>query len=362
MTCENSIGSLCTGAGQLDVAVRSLLGGTSAWHAEVEPNAARVLEHRFPGVPNLGDMTKLTDTPPVRILALGVPCQPASSAGRQGFDSDSRWLWPHALRVITINRPPIVVFENVAGLVTGRKGEPWRAILADWRAAGYLIKWLLLGACAIGAAHCRHRVFALGVYVGVDIAPDPIRLDVKTCGKRSARYLPSPTANDGKAGVALWKSRDYPQDLRTAVAMLPSPAARDGRGEGSPEYWAERSEQTGRTNGVPLGAALRLLATPRATDGTVQPQHWGRYAEAIARQAAWFGEPPAPTEPNRNGAPRLRAEFAEWLMGWPAGWVTDILPRSPALVRIGNGVMPQQAIAALRILLSSIACAVPRVL
>jgi DNA (cytosine-5)-methyltransferase 1 len=84
----------------------------------------------------------------------------------------------------------------------------------------------------------------------------------------------------------------------------------------------------------------------------VQPKNFGRFAAAVARQAEWFGPPPEPTAPNRNGAPRLRAEFAEWMMGLPAGLVTDHLPRVPALARIGNGVMPQQAIHALKVLTS----------
>jgi DNA (cytosine-5)-methyltransferase 1 len=38
------------------------------------------------------------------------------------------------------------------------------------------------------------------------------------------------------------------------------------------------------------------------------------------------------------------------MMGLPSGWVTDVLDRKPALKALGNGVVPQQAAAALRIL------------
>jgi hypothetical protein len=78
----------------------------------------------------------------------------------------------------------------------------------------------------------------------------------------------------------------------------------------------------------------------------VQPEHWGRFAVAVARHAELYGPPPVPTEPNRNGAPRLAPAFAEWLMCIPAGHVTDALPRSPALKAIGNGVCPPQLAAA----------------
>ena len=44
-------------------------------------------------------------------------------------------------------------------------------------------------------------------------------------------------------------------------------------------------------------------------------------------------------------------------MGLPAGWVTDILPRNPALNALGNGVVPRQAALAVRTLLTVIGVA-----
>jgi hypothetical protein len=45
----------------------------------------------------------------------------------------------------------------------------------------------------------------------------------------------------------------------------------------------------------------------------------------------------------------MAAAFSEWMMGLPAGWVTDVpgLTRRNQLEVIGNGVLPQQATAAL---------------
>lgn len=60
---------------------------------------------------------------------------------------------------------------------------------------------------------------------------------------------------------------------------------------------------------------------------------------------------PSPTEPNRNGNPRLSSRFAEWMMMLPDGHVTGVgLSRNEELKAIGNGVVPAQAFAALRIL------------
>ncbi len=82
---------------------------------------------------------------------------------------------------------------------------------------------------------------------------------------------------------------------------------------------------------------------------------WGKYEPAIRRWEHLTGPAPAPTEPNKNGNPRLSAAFSEWLMGWPDGWVTDPaigLSRNDQLRIVGNGVCPQQAAAALRYLLT----------
>ena len=46
----------------------------------------------------------------------------------------------------------------------------------------------------------------------------------------------------------------------------------------------------------------------------------------------------------------MAATFPEWMMGLAPGFVTDVLPRKAALHAIGNGVMPQQAFCAFRIL------------
>lgn len=92
----------------------------------------------------------------------------------------------------------------------------------------------------------------------------------------------------------------------------------------------------------------------------VVPPRWGDYAEAIARHERAFGRPaPEPTEPGPKGNPRLSARFCEWMMMLPAGWVTDVpgVTRNQALKALGNGVVPPQAAAALRLMLNRIEAA-----
>jgi hypothetical protein len=67
---------------------------------------------------------------------------------------------------------------------------------------------------------------------------------------------------------------------------------------------------------------------------------------------------PAPTLPDgKEGAHRLSPWFTEWMMGLPEGWICDPeigLTRNEQLKACGNGVVPQQAELALRILLEGI--------
>jgi DNA (cytosine-5)-methyltransferase 1 len=85
---------------------------------------------------------------------------------------------------------------------------------------------------------------------------------------------------------------------------------------------------------------------------------WGPYEPAIRRWERVLGrKAPFPCERGKAGQLRLSAEFAEWLMGLPEGWVTGIagLPYSARIRATGNGVVPHQAAAALRLLIVSVA-------
>ena len=62
------IGSLFTGYGGLDMAVQAFTGGQLEWVSEIDPAACRILEAHHPGVPNLGDVTKV-DWKEVQIMA-----------------------------------------------------------------------------------------------------------------------------------------------------------------------------------------------------------------------------------------------------------------------------------------------------
>lgn len=317
-------GSLCAGYAGLELAAPKGLGREVdlLWYAEVDPAANRLLRHRQPGLANHGDVRTLdfAAVEPVELLTLGVPCQPVSFArrgeGPRG-DDDPRWLWPHAYRALTFLQPRLAFFENVRGLLAAAGGRLWRQILADFRQAGYRVTWGCLGACAVGACHHRHRVWAWA-----ELDNDLTR--------------PVPEAEERRLGEC------GASHASGGARLLPTPVARDGghRSEGVARYWAERALRTGKRQSPPLAAVIGLL----------EEGLWGEYEPVIRSWEAQIGRPaPERWVRGKKGGRKLNPALPEWMMGLPPGWVTEVPGLSFGDMRklIGNGVCPAQGAQAL---------------
>ena len=130
------------------------------------------------------------------------------------------------------------------------------------------------------------------------------------------------------------------------MPSLPTPIVRDYK-DGQSEVLRDGEVQTDT-----VGRAVM-------NSGEVTSTSWGKFAPAIKRWEQVTGrEAPSPTKPDgKDGQHRLSAEFTEWMMGLPDGWVTSPeigLTRNEALKACGNGVVPQQAVLALRSLLEGL--------
>lgn len=153
----------------------------------------------------------------------------------------------------------------------------------------------------------------------------------------AAKLLPTPRAARGASGTEtmyrLGAERDDTGDRQGNVTLMPTPQVADATG-GHASRSGERSDE------LLLPGLARELAV-----------NWGDYEPAVRLWESLTRPAPAPTLPDgKNGNHRLAAVFPEWLMGYEAGWVTDIIGRNPAIKACGNGVVPQQAYAALTIL------------
>jgi DNA (cytosine-5)-methyltransferase 1 len=124
------IGSLCTGYGGLDLGVAAALGGAQlAWCADNDVHVRAILTARFPGVPNLGDITTLDwrTAERVEVITAGFPCQDISAAGRRrGIEKGTRsGVWFNIVEAVRVLRPGLLVVENVAALRFRGGGGTW---------------------------------------------------------------------------------------------------------------------------------------------------------------------------------------------------------------------------------------------
>jgi hypothetical protein len=69
--------------GGLDLGLERALGVRWAWHCEPDPHASRVLEHHWPGVPNLGDLFAV-DWTPSSVSTSSPPDSPAPTTASPG--------------------------------------------------------------------------------------------------------------------------------------------------------------------------------------------------------------------------------------------------------------------------------------
>jgi DNA (cytosine-5)-methyltransferase 1 len=409
--------------------VQAVYGGSLAWVSDIDKGASKILAHRYPDVPNIGDMTAVdwSAVEPVDILCGGTPCQDLSHAGKRvGMTEGTRSnLWVSMREAIAVLRPAVVVWENVRGAysaaadsemepcpgcVGSRPGQPvLRAlgrVLGDLSDLGYDCGWHGLRAADIGAPHGRFRVFVVA-HTGRTRARRDTRTVSSSVGEIGRQEVHIPTAVDG--GLLPTPRATRGGSNTETVSLLPTPRATDGT-KGGPNQRGSSGDlmlpsavnmlphmlptpqaatmQAKHGNGNGHGKSLsieaqRLLPTPNAGDakqGYVSaedheakrarkaehgihlqddlPQvvttatNWGIYADAIARWESLTRPAPAPTQPSKKGTPQLSPRFSEWLMGLPAGWVTDVpgITRNEALKALGNGVVWQQAEAALRFL------------
>ena len=339
-----TIGSLFTGYGGLDMAARMALDPDAqvAWTSDVEPGPCRLAEVRWPGVPNLGDITQIDwqEVEPVDVICGGSPCQDLSLAGRRaGMASGTRsGLWESMYEAIKTLRPRLVVWENVRGALTSgafslvesesgllgdrADGPALRAagrVVGDLAGLGYDAQWCVVRASDVGAPHQRERLFvtshpagepwqlrglaATGEAAGRGPLGEPGRPD-----RAPGALIPTPTASDHKAG----RHQDGTgMSLSQAVQMLPTPQATNATASSS-GYGANLHE-----------VARELLPTPKAGDAVmglprtsgrppeksthlatrIEYTDFGTYAPAIARWEQVLGrEAPAPTvPPTREG-------------------------------------------------------------
>jgi DNA (cytosine-5)-methyltransferase 1 len=143
------------------------LGWDAKAFSEIEPFPSAVLTHRFPDVPNLGDMTKYKgwNLGAIDLLVGGTPCQSFSVAGlRKGMDDPRGNLALVFLGILERFKPRWMVWENVPGVLSSNKGRDFGAFLGALAELGYGWAYRVLDAQFFGVPQRRRRVFVIGYF------------------------------------------------------------------------------------------------------------------------------------------------------------------------------------------------------
>lgn len=161
--------SLFAGIGGFDLGFEQA-GWNCVGQVELDKHARSVLERHWPDVPKHDDVTTAKEWADecglvgrVDVVCGGFPCQPFSVAGKRLGRDDLRGnLFWNALEFTTHVGAPILILENVPGLLTADKGIVFGEIVSDLAEAGFHhIEWRVLDSQNFGVPQRRRRVFIL---------------------------------------------------------------------------------------------------------------------------------------------------------------------------------------------------------
>ena len=311
------IGSLCTGYGGLDMAVEEYFDAETVWVSEIDKYASQLIELKIKK-PNLGDL-KLVDwesVEPIDILTAGYPCQPFSHAGQRQGTNDARHIWPYIKTAISVLRPSIVILENVRGHLS----LGFSTVLGDLAEIGYDARWTLVRASDVGAPHRRERLFVIAT---------PQHSDSNSIGQPLVGNIGGEVRDQRKS--------------QSIVGELEQEIAPNTMFEGLQRWGATTLPRRSIANGHNKQEIISDSSGERQPSiGNLQRLR-GRFTARCKMHLQDI--------PNALDQGKLNAEFVEYMMGLPPGWVTDCgLSRAQQLKILGNGVVPQQAHYALELL------------
>lgn len=213
--------SFFSGVGGLDLGFERA-GIETVSVSEIDPYASMVLSERFPGAPNLGDITEIdaNDIPEADIWSGGFPCQDLSVAGkRAGFEGKRSSLAFTYLDLVERRRPRWLVLENVPGLFSSNQGRDFLRLLGEMDDIGYSIAWRTLDARYFGVPQRRRRVFIVAC-----LEPNRAEQVLFECEGGCGHLAPSKQEREGAAsgtsdgsGIASALTRRFSKGVNSTI-------------------------------------------------------------------------------------------------------------------------------------------------
>lgn len=339
--------SVCSGVGGLDLGLHAAIPGLEpVVYIEREAHAAAVLvarmeEAALPQAPVWDDVCTFDARPLVGLVDLvagGTPCQNLSLAGkREGLDGDRSRLFYEHVRIARECEAPFLFWENVAGAVGAVP-----AVAAHLHASGYdSIVWTVVRARDVGAPHERARIFLLA---------HSERFAVRQQSRRSGWQDWAGPSQPGLAG-----SRVEP----VGVGLADSESLRRDEGRAEPAGPTRGLDAPERGSAVHSGVVLANPGSPGLEERrTLRGDGAEKRSAPVGGGLGVF----PPGRSDRDGWARILAVRSDLAParaqprvhrlddGMGAGMDVCVCPREDRLRAAGNGVVPQQAALAWRIL------------
>ena len=315
---------------------------TAAWHglgweaaafSEIERFPSAVLNYRFPGVPNLGDMREYGswDIGSIDILVGGTPCQSFSIAGlRAGLDDERGNLALIYFRIAGRYRPRWIVWENVPGVLSSHGGRDFGAILGALAELGYSFCWRILDAQYFGVPQRRRRVFVVG-HLGdwrgpaaVLSEPESLRRDSSPRGAtKKAVTGPLPCRTTGGGGFGTDFDLDGGLVARTLTAggaTKGSKGAKSGKDQETMIVYSslDKTAHTLRAEGFDAsedgtGRGIPLVSSTGRISHCLNAGSMGRQDYETETMLSCFSQ-------SVTGVRRLTPLECERLQGFPDNW------------------------------------------
>ncbi|CUZ29874.1 Modification methylase HhaI [Serratia marcescens] len=164
-TRKKRVNSFFAGIGGFDLAFEEE-GYTPSFYCENNEFCRGVLERHWGHVENAEDISALRSEviPEAEVWTAGFPCQDLSMARtphgkRSGLKGSQSGLFYTFLQHLSVHKPPVVLLENVAGLLSSHKGADFTALVQSLTELGYAVSWRLLNARYFGVPQSRPRIF-----------------------------------------------------------------------------------------------------------------------------------------------------------------------------------------------------------
>jgi DNA (cytosine-5)-methyltransferase 1 len=298
------IAGLFAGIGGLELGLHQSRHETVVFSEFWHP-ASAVLDRRFEGIPNVGDVVNLKSLPSeVDLLTAGFPCQDLSQAGRTaGIKGRKSGVVAHVFRLIDRSRPKWVLLENVSFMLRLDGGSAMDRLVAEFEERGYRWAYRVVNSLSF-LPHRRERVFLLA---SIEDDPAKVLLVDEAIPPTTVTKLKTHAHGfywtEGTRGLG-WGPDCVPTLKNGSTIGIPSPPAilltngeivtpdiRDAeRLQGLPSNWTKPAQSVAK-------ASLR----------------WSLVGNAVSRPvAAWVGrrlQTPKEYDPSRDMGPIVRGDW-----------------------------------------------------